>query len=48
MFDRSNIIHEQDLARAVAKRFGKRRANMPACRDDAEEGKLVPHKDLTR
>ena len=30
MFDRYNVIDEQDLARAVAQRFGKHVANTPA------------------
>ncbi|HEY2805332.1 MAG TPA: site-specific integrase [Gemmatimonadales bacterium] len=37
MFDRYNIIDEQDLARAVAKRFnGKQAANNKVSRDEAE------------
>lgn len=37
MFDRNNIIDEQDLARAVAKRFnGKQAANTPDAEQEAE------------
>ncbi|MGH2600568.1 MAG: hypothetical protein ACREMJ_04195 [Gemmatimonadales bacterium] len=38
MFDRYNIIDEQDLARAVAKRFGngKPAANIPAAAESGE------------
>jgi len=35
MFDRYNIIDEDDLARAVAKRFGKQAANNDLSRQHA-------------
>jgi integrase len=37
MFDRYNIIDEQDLARAVAKRYGKQTANAPSAEKPQEQ-----------